>query len=106
MKSGTCFHFGRTRVVERCGRGLADPLARRLRGGGWNNNPDNARFANRNRNLNTNEDNDAGFRVASTPPCQSSRGHGRRRRTEGAFRVCHVEKGCCDLKAVQLRHPL
>ncbi len=43
------------------------PVARVLRGGSWNNNPDNARAANRNRNATTNRNNNNGFRPASTP---------------------------------------
>lgn len=37
-----------------------------LRGGSWNNNPENLRSANRNRNNPTNRNNNNGFRVAST----------------------------------------
>ena len=42
--------------------------ARVLRGGSWNNNPQNVRAANRNRNDATNRNNNSGFRLASTPP--------------------------------------
>jgi formylglycine-generating enzyme required for sulfatase activity len=38
-----------------------------LRGGGWNNNPDNARAANRNNNHPDNRNNNSGFR----PVCSS-----------------------------------
>jgi formylglycine-generating enzyme required for sulfatase activity len=38
-----------------------------LRGGGWNNNPDNARAANRNNNHPDNRNNNIGFR----PVCSS-----------------------------------
>ena len=37
-----------------------------LRGGSWNNNPQNLRAANRNRNTPTNRNNNVGFRLAST----------------------------------------
>ena len=66
------------------------PCLRAVRGGSWNNNPRNARNANRNRN--TNDDDNVGFRLASTPPCPSSGSHGRRGRAEGAFRVRHDDK--------------
>ena len=42
------------------------PSRRVLRGGSWNNNPQNLRSANRNRNNPTNRNNNVGFRVAST----------------------------------------
>lgn len=42
------------------------PSQRVLRGGSWNNNPQNLRSANRNRNNPTNRNNNLGFRVAST----------------------------------------
>jgi retron-type reverse transcriptase len=54
-----------------CG-GWFDPLlkpdgfSRVVRGGGWNNKPQNVRSANRNRNAPTNLNNNLGFRVAST----------------------------------------
>ena len=38
-------------------------MARVLRGGSWNNNPDNCRAANRNRNTPDNRNNNNGFRV-------------------------------------------
>ncbi|MES2298050.1 MAG: hypothetical protein V4582_13480 [Pseudomonadota bacterium] len=38
-----------------------------LRGGSWNNTPQNLRAANRNRNTSTNRNNNNGFRLASTP---------------------------------------
>ncbi|MDZ4739442.1 MAG: hypothetical protein SGJ03_05995 [Alphaproteobacteria bacterium] len=63
-----------------------------LRGGSWNNNPWKVRSANRNRDTATNRNNNTGFRVASTPPCQSFDGHGHRGRAEGAFRDCHDDK--------------
>ncbi|MEM9814872.1 MAG: SUMF1/EgtB/PvdO family nonheme iron enzyme [Leptolyngbyaceae cyanobacterium] len=37
--------------------------APRLRGGSWNNNPENCRSANRNRNAPDNTNNNVGFRV-------------------------------------------
>lgn len=42
------------------------PGGRVLRGGSWDNNPDNARSANRNNNTPANRNNNNGFRVAST----------------------------------------
>lgn len=42
------------------------PYLRVLRGGFWNNNPQNLRSANRNRNQPDNRSNNVGFRVAST----------------------------------------
>ena len=42
------------------------PCRRVLRGGSWNNNPDNLRAANRNRNTTGNRNNNNGFRVGST----------------------------------------
>jgi len=42
------------------------PSRRVVRGGSWNNNPQNLRSANRNRNDTTNRNNNLGFRVAST----------------------------------------
>ncbi|MEO1590874.1 MAG: SUMF1/EgtB/PvdO family nonheme iron enzyme [Cyanobacteria bacterium J06632_22] len=40
-----------------------------LRGGSWNNNPDNCRSANRNRNTRDNINNTVGFRVVSSASC-------------------------------------
>ncbi len=45
-------------------RGLGSPKTRVLRGGSWNNQPDNARAAYRNRNTPDNRNNNNGFRVA------------------------------------------
>ncbi len=42
------------------------------RGGGWNNNAQNLRSANRNRNTPTNRNNNLGFRVARTPPARTA----------------------------------
>ena len=42
------------------------PCRRVLRGGSWNNNPQNLRSANRNRNTTGNRNNNIGFRVGST----------------------------------------
>lgn len=54
--------------------GMFDPAAgawtapkRVLRGGSWNNKPQNVRSANRNRNTTGNRNNNNGFRLASTP---------------------------------------
>jgi hypothetical protein len=62
-----------------------------LRGGSWNNNPDNARAANRNRNNTGNRNNNVGFRLASTlvePEPAWSRPRRARKRVS---RVCHDE---------------
>ena len=40
-----------------------------MRGGSWNNEPDNARSAVRNRNTADNSNNNLGFRLASPPAC-------------------------------------
>ncbi|MCB1852095.1 MAG: SUMF1/EgtB/PvdO family nonheme iron enzyme [Gammaproteobacteria bacterium] len=40
-----------------------------LRGGSWNNEPQNVRSANRNRNTPDNRNNNIGFRLASPPIC-------------------------------------
>jgi formylglycine-generating enzyme required for sulfatase activity len=42
------------------------PCRRVVRGGSWNNNPDNLRSANRNRNTTDNRNNNLGFRVGRT----------------------------------------
>ena len=42
------------------------PCRRVVRGGSWNNNPQNLRSANRNRNTTDNRNNNIGFRVGST----------------------------------------
>lgn len=52
--------------------GNAEPL-RVLRGGSWNNEPQNVRSANRNRNTQDNRNNNIGFRLASPPACLLSR---------------------------------
>jgi hypothetical protein len=64
-----------------------------LRGGSWNNNPDNARSANRNRNNAGNRNNSIGLRLASTlvkPEPVWSRS---RRVCKRVSRVCHDENG-------------
>ena len=43
-----------------------DDSRRVVRGGSWNNNPQNLRSANRNRNTTDNRNNNLGFRVGST----------------------------------------
>jgi hypothetical protein len=44
-----------------------------LRGGSWNNNPQNLRAARRNRNNTENRNNNIGFRVASTTAARAAR---------------------------------
>ncbi len=53
------------------------PCRRILRGGSWNNTPDNLRSANRNRNTTENRNNNIGFRLGRTLCRQSRRDHGR-----------------------------
>jgi formylglycine-generating enzyme required for sulfatase activity len=45
---------------------LIDAVRKDVRGGSWNNNPQNLRAANRNRNTTDNRNNNLGFRVWST----------------------------------------
>jgi retron-type reverse transcriptase len=49
------------------------PCRRVVRGGSWNNNPQNLRSANRNRNTTDNRNNNLGFRVGSTLSARASR---------------------------------
>ena len=49
------------------------PSLRVLRGGSWNNNPQNLRAARRNRNNTKNRNNNVGFRVASTTAARAAR---------------------------------
>jgi formylglycine-generating enzyme required for sulfatase activity len=75
-----------------------DPGRRVLRGGSWNNNPRNSRAGNRDRNDTGNRNNNAHFRLASTPPCQSRRDQGPIGSAEGEFRDGHDEwGGVCSL---------
>jgi formylglycine-generating enzyme required for sulfatase activity len=53
-----------------------DATYRVLRGGSWNNTPDNLRSSNRNNNQPTNRNNNVGFRLASTLIRRSRRDHG------------------------------
>jgi hypothetical protein len=63
-----------------------------MRGGSWNNNPENVRVSNRNRNEPTNRNNNIGFRCAGYAepgrvlhrPAGGSRFHPRR------FRECYL----------------
>jgi RNA-directed DNA polymerase len=48
------------------------PCRRVVRGGSWNNNPQNLRTANRNRNTTDNRNNNLGFRVGSTLSARAS----------------------------------
>jgi hypothetical protein len=57
---------GTSRVTATRSRSLTDPSLCVLRGGSWNNNPQNTRAANRNRNQPNNRSVWSGFRVAST----------------------------------------
>ena len=71
-----------------------------LRGGSWNNTPQNLRSANRNRNTPGNRNNNTGFRIASTARGQSvCRASGARRaqglsRGLGARAVPRARLGC------------
>ncbi|HDQ45369.1 MAG TPA: hypothetical protein ENN17_07740 [bacterium] len=58
----------RIRIFKGCGL----KQYRVLRGGSWNNNPENVRAANRNRNTPDNRNNNRGFRFAKSLECRSS----------------------------------
>ncbi len=58
--------FGEGRFDPRRSEAWTAPCRRVLRGGSWNNNPDNLRSANRNRNTTDNRNNNIGLRVGST----------------------------------------
>ena len=58
--------FGGGRFDPRKPEAWTAPCRRVVRGGSWNNNPDNLRSANRNRNTTDNRNNNLGFRVGST----------------------------------------
>jgi len=58
--------FGGGRFDPRQSEAWTAPCRRVLRGGSWNNNPQNLRSANRNRNTTDNRNNNIGFRVGST----------------------------------------
>ena len=47
------------------------PCRRVVRGGSWNNNPENLRSANRNRNNTDNRNNNIGFRLGRTPSARA-----------------------------------
>lgn len=55
----------------RNGRGPVSGSNRVNRGGSWNNNANNCRVANRNNNSPGNENNNLGFRLASTTPART-----------------------------------
>ncbi|MGO8746124.1 MAG: SUMF1/EgtB/PvdO family nonheme iron enzyme [Thermoguttaceae bacterium] len=64
------------------------PALRVLRGGSWNNRPNNDRSANRNRNTPDNRNNNTGFRVASTAiRARPEPGHDRNRSIYGSRRA-------------------
>ena len=73
--------------VEECYRATYDATRdcsyRADRGGGWSNDPQNLRSANRSRGTPASRLNDLGFRVARTPHRQSRRDHGRAGRAPG-----------------------
>ncbi|MFM8442239.1 MAG: SUMF1/EgtB/PvdO family nonheme iron enzyme, partial [Methylococcus sp.] len=52
-------------------------MRRGVRGGSWNNNPQNLRSANRNRNRPDETNNNQGFRLASTPAILPEPSHSR-----------------------------
>ena len=88
---GSAFASARSALAQRLSLpGLApggESLARQiLRGGSWNNNPHNARSANRNRNAPGKRNNNVGFRLASTPQSQSRPLHGAAGSTRGVQR--------------------
>lgn len=62
-KSDKVAHTVTPRLLDEC---CGDQLRRRVvRGGSWNNNPNNLRAANRNRNNPQNRNNNLGFRLVS-----------------------------------------
>ncbi len=73
-------------------RRSGDCSRRVLRGGTWNNNPQNLRSANRNRNNPTNRNNNNGFRVASTLSARTAAFTDAAGEQESASRVGHDEK--------------
>lgn len=66
---------------------LASVLRRVLRGGSWNNKPNNLRSANRNRNNATNRNNNNGFRLVQYAFCQSACLYGGKQCALGAHEV-------------------
>lgn len=63
-----------------------------IRGGSWNNNPQNLRSANRNNNTPDNSNDNVGFRLVSTKVCQLSAVYGLHFRASGfvqAITQCH-----------------
>jgi hypothetical protein len=67
-----------------------------LRGGGWNNNPDNARATNRNRNNPDNRNNNIGFRLLRSPTLH---------RLSGPFSSSITVYGCGGIDGMAQVHP-
>jgi hypothetical protein len=81
-----------------------------LRGGSWNNTPQNLRSANRNRNAPDNRNNNTGFRIASTASSPERACLAQRTARHGAVQGCAVQ--CLDARPPWLlprgrraRHP-
>ncbi len=93
-RSDLATHVAHGRSAWKPGRpALLSPWQRVLRGGSWNNNPWNVRAGSRNGNSPDNRNNNIGFRVASTHPCQSRSDHGPAGSADAAFRGGHDEWG-------------
>ena len=72
-----------------------------IRGGSWNNNPQNLRSANRNNNTPDNSNDNIGFRLVSTKVCQLSAVHGLHFRASGfvqAITQCQRPQGAGRIK--------
>jgi hypothetical protein len=67
-----------------------------LRGGSWNNTPQNLRSANRNRNAPDNRNNNTGFRIASTAPGPERACSAQRTACQGAVQGCAAQ--CLDAR--------
>jgi hypothetical protein len=63
-----------------------------LRGGSWNNTPQNLRSANRNRNTPDNRNNNTGFRIASTALSPERACLAQRTVRHGAVQGCAVQR--------------
>jgi hypothetical protein len=79
------------------------PSSRVLRGGSWNNNPENLRSANRNRNNPTNRNNNNGFRLASTLTARVLAFTDAGRVAESASRACHAERASRVVRGAVMR---
>ena len=72
-----------------------------IRGGSWNNDPQNARVANRNNNGPTNRNHNLGFRLANTGNAAWNRVlHGRR----GCGTFCPVGWSCIPVPSIGIEY--